>query len=393
MRRSIFGLVCFLYIAVAFSPEPSDTTPKNETYLPPVTWEGYGVDWMFRSLRIGTTFADSLMADGWIGAYGGVFDTVYAENYANLDLDTLKLPFEYADDVWLDKTAEASTGAGPWGSMNGMGFQLKSTKVITGVTAYVTTPAGAVPIYWKFMAADTYAYPLGYAGEPPDGSVPVIVPYHVRSDTISVGGTAVETTWTFPEPIVLSPGVYFFYAFSMSQFTLDQANHRPTPIEAWGFSALYGAPYSTGSDFRIKLFSEEGEHYQYIAFTESAYAPKGPAGVFVGGDYSWFHSRYMNVYDLTAHDIRGMGSDRIRVYAPFWVSGEFRALEGTQMTGGATIDTLEVTTNIVSDSVWTRSLAADVLDIGSTIDTLLFSGGDTLFVKGGVIQSFVQGSP
>lgn len=90
-RRLLALLLCVIYVAVsvAFSPEPIDTTPRNDAYKPRVTWEGYGVDWMLRSLRIGTTFKDSLMADGWLGLYGIDVDTL---NAGTMSVDTLIVP-------------------------------------------------------------------------------------------------------------------------------------------------------------------------------------------------------------------------------------------------------------------------------------------------------------
>ena len=75
-------------VMFAFSPEPADTTPRNDAYKPRVTWEGYGADWMLRSLRIGTSFKDSLMADGWLGLYGIDVDTLRA---GTMSVDTLTI--------------------------------------------------------------------------------------------------------------------------------------------------------------------------------------------------------------------------------------------------------------------------------------------------------------
>lgn len=39
-------------------------TPANNPVVPPSTWEGYGVDWAYRSLRVGSSYVDTLLCDG-----------------------------------------------------------------------------------------------------------------------------------------------------------------------------------------------------------------------------------------------------------------------------------------------------------------------------------------
>jgi len=57
----------FIFLALLLSADV-ESTPTNNTVIPPVVSIGYGVDWMFRSLRIGIGWRDSLLEDGWVVA-------------------------------------------------------------------------------------------------------------------------------------------------------------------------------------------------------------------------------------------------------------------------------------------------------------------------------------
>lgn len=68
MRRSRNGVIAAIIVMAVWSViVPSAlAAPANNPVLPASTWRGYGVDWMYRSLRVGTSHADSLLEDGWI---------------------------------------------------------------------------------------------------------------------------------------------------------------------------------------------------------------------------------------------------------------------------------------------------------------------------------------
>lgn len=91
MKKLVLALLTLATICIA--------TPENNPVLQPSPWKGYGVDWDYRSLRIGLGNADSLLEDGWalidsLDVKYAVIDSTYI---TNLGTDTLTTIYFYAD--------------------------------------------------------------------------------------------------------------------------------------------------------------------------------------------------------------------------------------------------------------------------------------------------------
>jgi len=59
---------------------PLSAAPENNPVLPTSTWGGYGVDWAYRSLRVGSSYEDTLLCDGCF-----IVDNAYVEEVLYVD--------------------------------------------------------------------------------------------------------------------------------------------------------------------------------------------------------------------------------------------------------------------------------------------------------------------
>ena len=101
-------LTCLLLLTAVLM-----AAPENNPVLQPSTWNGYGVDWMYRSLRIGVANKDSLLEDGWLFADSiiAAYASFGAASFTSLTADTIiadsllrGLNLRVLDDVVIDST-------------------------------------------------------------------------------------------------------------------------------------------------------------------------------------------------------------------------------------------------------------------------------------------------
>lgn len=90
------SILSFLTMVIATT---AVAIPTNNPVVKPSTWNGYGVDWCDRSIRIGLDNADSLLEDGWalIDSLNLKYGEIDSLNVTNFGADTVSTIYLFAD--------------------------------------------------------------------------------------------------------------------------------------------------------------------------------------------------------------------------------------------------------------------------------------------------------
>lgn len=336
--------------------------PENNPILPPTSWEGYGVDWMYRSLRVGTNNRDSLLENGWalidtleaglVLADSTVFaflgaDTLIVNNFAAIDtiIFTSRVPrdtlanrriLSLADSVYAQSQAVGVV----YGTVGGTWVQQLS--------AYVRVePGDTASVYWGI-----------YVGAPmdsvllPESPGSYLMPRGL-SDTLLVVDTVwTKYNWTLPDPVYLHlPLSYAFYAAGNIDWWLAGMNHDAAPGAGEVIYGMEFVPFPTlawqtnGIDPIVQFMCDSTVRQDSMV---CAYDPRDRR-----------YSMYLDEASAYLFQTRVLGTDYLFSPSGTWVTNLSNFISyGTNLMGLITADSIATTDLRVLDDAVVDSMLA-----------------------------------
>lgn len=365
------------WLAMSATVSSALAAPENNPVLPASTWRGYGVDWCYRSLRVGLAHKDSLLEDGW--ALVDSLMTNYAVSSGVAEFDTLQWAHEVTPD-----TVFSYSGVAVNDSTNATLYMFDVRPGVMGGPAPGWVDEITMSV--RYSAAPANAHWMVHEMPDLDDSLPS---FHYRvatTDTLSItsdDSVWTEKTWTLDNPLYLESGRRYAFICDPTTnlyFALVPDQTSAVFSELWG-----GMGYSPSAlDPRATIgVPDTTHHYDWLY----QYANKGDADLkaerfnvdFLEGQYAMFEELWaadgssVRIRDgLVVDDETLLDSLAARVIAPDSIVG-------------SVIRLLSDSSHVSGDVRVNGILYADSID-GSTVHFL-----DSISLNGTTIGEWPSG--
>jgi hypothetical protein len=405
-------LMCVLLVLVGVMT----AVPENNPVVQPSVWSGYGVDWLYRSLRIGSFFADSLLEDGWLMVetvvadsitLGGVTrpswpsgessdsswvvaeaDTLISDSIYTraLSVDTLygHSPIQFMDDligsvvsldslVWTTAVAADTSYNYAAANMTDSVSVTTSTGDYYGISYYPNGSeyANAIAIYAHKVAVDVpmyvkvYETPAAYAGDDPIWNSSMFLV--AESDTLTID-TAIwgMRVFNFDNPIYMESGkayVFVFQDMSYGEYMVRLCHTAGDNPHC--FVGGMGGIFLQADDPASWLMTDSCTRYDYLAIGSGKNADPWP--VFS----RTMDEAYAAISTLRLNYLYADNDTKITLWDDLSVVGSVELADSLTLHGPMILPNGE-------------TAIAD--------DTLITATGDSIFVSGGLIWKYMVGS-